>query len=194
MVKMVAAAVNPLDCHGMRGKPFLVRIGGEFRRPKDPRLGADIAGRGEAVGKNVTEFKPGDEVFGAVGVGGFAEYICTREKNLALKPDNISFEAAAAAPVVGFTAVQGFRHAGGIQAGQKVLVNGAAGGIGTFAVQFAKSCGAEVTGVCSTRNLELIRSIGADHVIDYTREDFTRTGKQYDLIYCAIGNRTVFDY
>jgi NADPH:quinone reductase-like Zn-dependent oxidoreductase len=194
LIKIVAAAVNPLDWHGMRGEPFLVRMGGEFRRPKDPRLGADIAGRVEAIGKNVTEFKPGDEVFGAVGVGGFAEYVCTREKNLALKPDNISFEAAAAAPVVGFTAVQGFRHAGGIQAGQKVLVNGAAGGIGTFAVQFAKSCGAEVTGVCSTRNLQLVRSIGADHVVDYTREDFTRNGQQYDLIYDSIGNRSVLDY
>lgn len=194
LVKIVAAAANPLDWHGMRGEPFLVRIGGEFRRPKDPRLGADIAGRVEAVGKNVTEFKPGDEVFGAVGVGGFAEYVCTREKNLALKPANVSFEQAAAAPVVGYTAVQGFRHAGGIRAGQKVLVNGAAGGIGTFAVQFAKSCGAEVTGVCSTRNLELVRSIGADHVVDYTREDFTRNGQQYDLIYDSIGNRSVIDY
>jgi len=127
-------------------------------------------------------------------VGGFAEFVCTREKNLALKPANVSFEQAAAAPVVGYTAVQGFRHAGGIRAGQKVLVNGAAGGIGTFAVQFAKSCGAEVTGVCSTRNLELVRSIGADHVVDYTREDFTRNGQQYDLIYDSIGNRSVLDY
>ena len=194
LVKIVAAAANPLDWHGMRGEPFLVRIGGEFRGPKDPRLGADIAGRVEVVGKSVTEFKPGDEVFGAVGVGGFAEYVCTREKNLALKPANVSFDQAAAAPVVGYTAVQGFRHAGGIRAGQKVLVNGAAGGIGTFAVPFAKSCGAEVTGVCSTRNLELVRSIGADHVVDYTREDFTRNGQQYDLIYDSIGNRSVIDY
>jgi len=194
LIKVVAAAANPLDWHGMRGEPFLARIGNGLRKPKDQRLGADIAGRVEAVGKNVTEFKPGDEVFGAVGVGGFAEYVCTREKNLALKPANVSFEQAAAAPVVGYTAVQGFRHAGGIRAGQKVLVNGAAGGIGTFAVQFAKSCGAEVTGVCSTRNLELVRSIGADHVVDYTREDFTRNGQQYDLIYDSIGNRSVIDY
>jgi NADPH:quinone reductase-like Zn-dependent oxidoreductase len=194
LVKIVAAAANPLDWHGMRGEPFLARLGGGLRRPKDPRLGADIAGRVEAVGKNVTEFKPGDEVFGAVGAGGFAEYVCTREKNLALKPGNISFEAAAATPVVGFTAIQGFRHAGGIRAGQKVLVNGAAGGIGTFAVQFARSCGAEVTGVCSTRNLDLVRSIGADHAIDYTREDFTRNVQCYDLIYDAIGNRSVFAY
>jgi NADPH:quinone reductase-like Zn-dependent oxidoreductase len=194
LVKIVAAAANPLDWHGMRGEPFLVRMGGDLRRPKDPRLGADIAGRVEAVGKNITEFKPGDEVFGAVGVGGFAEYVCTREKNLTLKPTNVSFERAAAAPVVGYTAIQGFRHAGGIRAGQKVLVNGAAGGIGTFAVQYAKSCGAEVTGVCSTRNLELVRSIGADHVVDYTREDFTRNGQQYDLIYDSIGNRSALDY
>ena len=194
LIKVIAAAANPLDWHGMRGEPFLARMGNGLRKPKDQRLGADIAGRVEAVGKNVTEFKPGDEVFGAVGVGGFAEYVCTREKNLALKPANVSFEQAAAAPVVGYTAVQGFRHAGGIRAGQKVLVNGAAGGIGTFAVQFAKSCGAEVTGVCSTRNLELVRSIGADHVVDYTREDFTRNGQQYDLIYDSIGNRSVIDY
>jgi NADPH:quinone reductase-like Zn-dependent oxidoreductase len=169
-------------------------MGNGIRKPKDQRLGADIAGRVEAIGKNVTEFKPGDEVFGAIGAGGFAEYACTREKNLALKPANVSFEEAAAAPVVGLTAIQGFRHAGGVRAGQKVLVNGAAGGIGTFAVQYAKSCGAEVTGVCSTRNVDLVRSIGADHVIDYTREDFTRTTEKYDLIYCAIGNRTAFAY
>jgi NADPH:quinone reductase-like Zn-dependent oxidoreductase len=194
LIKVIAAAANPLDWHGMRGEPFIARMGNGLRKPKDQRLGADVAGRVEAVGKNVTEFKPGDEVFGAIGAGSFAEYACTREKNLALKPANISFEAAAAAPVVGLTAIQGFRHAGGIQAGQKVLVNGAAGGIGTFAVQFARSCGAKVTGVCSTRNLDMVRSIGADHVVDYTRDDFTRTTEKYDLIYCAIGNRSIFDY
>ena len=194
LVKIVAAAANPLDWHGMRGEPILVRLGGGFRQPKDPRLGADIAGVVEAVGRNVIEFKPGDPVFGAVGVGGFAEYVCTREKNLALKPGNISFEAAAAAPVVGFTALQGMRDTGQIRAGQTVLVNGAAGGIGTFAVQLAKSYGTEVTGVCSTRNLDMVRSIGADHVVDYTREDFTRSGQKYDLIYDAIGNRSVSDY
>ncbi|MEO7841698.1 MAG: NAD(P)-dependent alcohol dehydrogenase [Anaerolineales bacterium] len=194
LIKVVAAAANPLDWHGMRGEPFLARMGNGLRKPKDQRLGADIAGRVEAVGENVTEFKPGDEVFGAVGAGGFAEYVCTREKNLALKPGNVSFEAAAAAPVVGYTALQGFRQAGGIRARQKVLVNGAAGGIGTFAVQVAKSYGAEVTGVCSTRNLDMVRSIGADHMVDYTREDFTRNRQEYDLIYDAIGNRSVFDY
>ena len=194
LIKVVAASANPLDWHGMRGKPFIARMGNGLRIPKDQRLGADIAGRVEAVGKNVTEFKPGDEVFGAIGAGSFAEYACTRPKNLVLKPVNISFEAAAAAPVVGLTALQGLRDYGNIQAGQKVLINGAAGGIGTFAVQFAKSCGAEVTGVCSTRNLDLVRSIGAAHVIDYTREDFTRDGQQYDLIYDAVGNRSVSDY
>ena len=194
LIKIVAASANPLDWHRMRAKPFLVRMGDGFLKPKDPRLGADIAGRVEAVGKNVTEFKPGDEVFGAIGAGGFAEYACTREKNVALKPAIVSFEAAAAAPVVGYTAIQGFRYAGGIRAGQEVLVNGAAGGIGTFAVQYAKSCGAHVTGVCSTRNLEMVRSIGADYVIDYTREDFSRIGQRYDLIYDAIGNRSVFAY
>jgi NADPH:quinone reductase-like Zn-dependent oxidoreductase len=178
----------------MRGEPFIARMGEGLRKPTDPRLGADIAGRVQAVGKNVTEFLPGDEVFGAVGAGGFGEYVCTRENNLALKPDNISFEAAAATPVVGFTAIQGFRHAGGVQAGQKILVNGASGGIGMFAVQLAKSYGAEVTGVCSTRNLNLVCAIGADHVVDYTREDFTRNVQCYDLIYDAIGNRSVFAY
>jgi NADPH:quinone reductase-like Zn-dependent oxidoreductase len=194
LIKVIAAAANPLDWHGMRGEPIIARLGGGLRKPKDPRLGADIAGRVEAVGRNVTEFKTGDEVFGTVGAGGFAEYVCTREKNLALKPGNISFEAAAAAPVVGLTAIQGMRDTGQIQPNEKVLVNGAAGGIGTFAVQLAKSYGTEVTGVCSTRNQDLVRSIGADYLVDYTREDFTRTGQQYDLIFCTIGNRSVFDY
>ena len=194
LIKIHASSANPLDWHHMRGEPFIARLGDGFFKPKDQRLGADIAGRVEAVGKNVTEFKPGDDVFGAVGAGGFAEYVCTREKNLALKPANISFESAAAAPVVGFTALQGLRDSGQIQAGQKVLVNGAAGGIGTFAVQLAKSYGTEVTGVCSTRNLDMVRSIGADHVVDYTREDFTRSSQKYDLIYDTIGNRSVSDY
>jgi NADPH:quinone reductase-like Zn-dependent oxidoreductase len=194
LVKVLAASANPLDWHRLRADPFLVRLGEGFFKPKNPKLGADMAGVVEAVGGNVTEFKPGDEVFGSVGAGGFAEYVCGREKYLALKPANISFEAAAAAPVVGFTALQGLRDTGQIQAGQKVLVNGAAGGVGTFAVQIAKSYGTEVTGVCSTRNLEMVRSIGADHVIDYTREDFTRNGRQYDLIYDAVGNRSVAAY
>jgi len=177
----------------MRGSPFLARLGGGLRKPKDPRLGVDIAGRVEAVGNNVTRFLPGNEVFGTVK-GGFAEYACAREDRLALKPTNISFEEAAAAPVVAFTALQGLRDKGKIQHGQKVLVNGASGGVGTFAVQIAKSFGTEVTGVCSTRNLDMVRSIGADHVIDYTREDFTKNGQRYDQIYDAVGNRSVSDY
>lgn len=194
LIKVVAASANPLDWHRMRGEPFIARMGEGLRKPTDTRLGADLAGRVEAVGKNVTEFKPGDEVFGAIGAGSFAEYACTREKNLALKPGPISFEAAAAAPVVGLTALQGLRDTGQIRAGQKVLVNGASSGVGNFAVQLAKSYGTEVTGVCSTRNLEMVCSTGADHVVDYTREDFTRNGQTYDLIYDAIGNRSVSDY
>ena len=193
LVTIYAASANPLDWHLMRGSPFLARLGGGLRKPKDPRLGVDIAGRVEAVGNNVTRFLPGNEVFGTVK-GGFAEYACAREDRLALKPTNISFEEAAAAPVVAFTALQGLRDKGKIQHGQKVLVNGASGGVGTFAVQIAKSFGTEVTGVCSTRNLDMVRSIGADHVIDYTREDFTKNGQRYDQIYDAVGNRSVSDY
>lgn len=194
LVKVVAAAANPLDWHRLRADPFLVRLDGGFFKPKNPRLGADVAGRVEAVGSNVTEFKAGDEVFGEIGAGAFAEYVCAHEKYFALKPVNISFEAAAAAPVAGFTALQGLRDAGQIQAGRKVLVNGASGGVGTFAVQLANAYGTEVTGVCSTRNLEMVRSIGADHVVDYTQEDFTTNGQLYDLIYDAVGNRSVSHY
>lgn len=193
LIKVHAAAANPLDWHKMRGTPFLVRLGDGFFKPKDPRLGADMAGQVEAVGSNVTQFRPGDEVFG-VGVGGFAEYACARETKVTLKPANLSFEAAAAAPVAALTALQGLRDQGQIQPGQKVLINGAAGGVGTFAVQMAKAFGAEVTGVCSTQKLALVRSIGADHVIDYTKEDFTRNGQPYDLIFDAVGNRSVADY
>src|SRR5262249_31158797 len=161
------------------------------------RLGADLAGRVEAVGSKVTEFHLGDDVFGSLPLSqmsSFAEYICTTEDYLALKPANTSFEEAAAVPLAAFTALQGLRDTGKIHAGQKVLVNGASGGVGTFTVQIAKSYGTEVTGVCSTRNLDMVRSIGADHVIDYTREDFTKNGQQYDLIYDAVGNRTISDY
>jgi NADPH:quinone reductase-like Zn-dependent oxidoreductase len=193
LVKIVAAAANPLDWHGLRGKPILARFMTGLLKPKSSRLGVDIAGVVQAVGAGASEFQPGDEVFG-VCAGAFAEYGCARETRLALKPANVSFEAAAASPVVGFTALQGLRDKGHVAAGQRVLINGASGGVGTFAVQYAKSVGAEVTGVCSTRNLELVRSIGADHVIDYTREDFTRTGQEYDLIYCMVGNRSVPDY
>ena len=193
LIKVHAAAANPLDWHKMRGTPFLVRLGDGFFKPKDPRIGADMAGQVEAVGSNVTQFRPGDEVFG-VGVGGFAEYACARETKVALKPVNLSFEAAAAAPVAALTALQGLRDQGQIQPGQKVLINGAAGGVGTFAVQMAKAFRAEVTGVCSPQKLALVRSIGADHVIDYTKEDFTRNGQPYDLIFDAVGNRSVADY
>ena len=193
LVKVIAASANPLDWHRMRGQPFLVRMGEGLRKPKNQKLGADIAGRVDGVGKNVTEFKPGDEVFG-VGSGGFAEYALAGKSKLALKPANLSFEAAAAVPVAAFTALQGLRDTGQIQAGQKVLVNGASGGVGTFAVQIAKAFGAEVTGVCSTPKLDMVRLIGADHVVDYRREDFTRNGQQYDLIYDAVGNRSVSAY
>jgi NADPH:quinone reductase-like Zn-dependent oxidoreductase len=196
LVRVRAASANPLDWHHMRGAPFLVRLGEGLRRPKDQRLGADIAGRVEAVGSNVTseqqQFHPGDEVFG-VCAGAFAEYALARESRLALKPANISFEDAAAVPVAAITALQGLRDKGRIKPGQKVLVNGASGGVGTFAVQLAKWFGAEVTGVCSTRNQDVVRSLGADHVIDYTKEDFTRNGQQYDLICDVASNRSVSD-
>ncbi len=173
--------------------PFLARLSEGLLKPQNPKLGADIAGQVEAVGSSVTEFQPGDEVFGVCS-GGFAEYALAGESKLALKPANLSFEAAAAVPVAAFTALQGLRDKGQIQAGQKVLINGAAGGVGTFAVQIAKSFKAEVTGVCSTPKLDMVRSIGADHVVDYTREDFTKNRQHYDLIYDAVGNRSVSDY
>ncbi|OGC80944.1 MAG: alcohol dehydrogenase [candidate division Zixibacteria bacterium RBG_16_43_9] len=182
LIKVHAASVNPLDWHILRGKPFLVRLMGfGLLKPKHQILGADIAGRVEAVGKNATQFRIGDEVFGS-GMGGFAEYACFREDKLVLKPATMTFEQAAAVPVAGLTALQSLRDHGRIQPGQHVLINGASGGVGTFAVQIAKAFGAEVTGVCSTRNVEMVRSIGADHVIDYTKEDFWRSGKEYDLI------------
>jgi NADPH:quinone reductase-like Zn-dependent oxidoreductase len=193
LIKVHAASANPLDWHLMRGEPFLARMGEGLRKPKNPKPGADVAGRVEAVGRNVTRFQPGDEVFGC-GSGAFAEYMVISGNTIALKPSNLSFEQAAAVPVAAVTALRGLRDKAHIQAGQKVLVNGAAGGVGTFAVQLAKSFGAEVTGVCSTRNLDMVRSIGADHVIDYTREDFTKIGQRYDLIYDAVGNRSVFAY
>jgi NADPH:quinone reductase-like Zn-dependent oxidoreductase len=197
LVKVYAASANAADWHLMRAEPFLARLENGLLKPKNTKLGADIAGRVEAVGKNVTQFQAGDEVFGGLPLnvlGGFAEYVCANEDALALKPARLTFEQAAAVPLAAFTALQGLRDKGQIQPGQKVLINGASGGVGTFAVQIAKSYGTEVTGVCSTRNLDMVRSIGADHVIDYTREDFTNNGQQYDLIYCAVGNRSVSDY
>jgi NADPH:quinone reductase-like Zn-dependent oxidoreductase len=197
LVKVHAVSVNAADLHLLRADPFLIRLSSGFLKPKHTILGSDIAGRVEAVGGRVTQFKPGDEVFGdisACGWGGFAEYVCVRENALVLKPTNLSFEQAAAVPMAAVTALQGIRHAGQIRPGQKALINGASGGVGTFAVQLAKSFGAEVTAVCSTRNLETARSIGADHVIDYTQEDFATNGQQYDLILAANGDRSISDY
>jgi len=202
LIKVEAASANPLDIARVRGTPFLLRVflriflprfSDGVLRPKS-RLGADVAGRVEAVGAGVTQFQPGDEVFGDIGAGAFAEYACAPETRLALKPAHISFEAAAAAPVTGFTALQGLRDKGHIQAGQNVLINGASGGVGTMAVQMAKSFGAEVTAVCSTRNLDLVRSIGADHVVDYTQQDFAKTGQRYDLIFDAAANHSASAY
>jgi NADPH:quinone reductase-like Zn-dependent oxidoreductase len=188
LVRVRAASVNPLDLT-IRG-PWLIRPLLGLRKPKDTRLGVDYAGTVEAVGKNVTNFKPGDEVFGGRD-GALAEYVCVlADRAVVLKPSNMTFEQAASVPVAAITALQGLRDKGKIQAGQKVLVNGASGGVGTFAVQIAKSFGAEVTGVCSTRNVDLVRSIGAAHVIDYTKEDFTKTDQRYDLIFDLIGNHS----
>lgn len=194
LVKIHAASANPLDWHKLRASPFFVRFSEGFFKPKQTALGADIAGRVEAVGSKVTQFEVGDEVFGGVSVGGFAEYVCSAENHIVHKPAKLSFEEAAAVPVAALTALQGLRDLGQLQAGQKVLINGASGGVGTYAVQLAKAFGAEVTAVCSMRNLELVRSIGADHVVDYTKTDFTRTGKHYDLIFDAVGNISAAGY
>ncbi len=190
LIKVRAVSVNPLDWHFMEGTPMIMRaMGTGLRKPKDPRLGVDMSGEVEAVGKNVTQFKPGDEVFGAKS-GALAEYICVRaDRAIVRKPANITFEQAAAVPIAAVTALQGVRDKGKVQPGQKVLINGASGGVGTFAVQIAKTYGAEVTGVCSTRNLELVRSLGADHVIDYTKEDFTKGEQHYDVILDNVGTQ-----
>jgi NADPH:quinone reductase-like Zn-dependent oxidoreductase len=194
LIKIEATSVNPLDWRILRGKPFLIRLGG-LRTPKHKILGVDLAGRVEAVGSNVKQFRPGDEVFGGgKNLGGFAEYVCTAEDNLALKPANLSFEDAAAVPVAAISALQGLRDKGSIQQGQNVLVDGASGGVGTFAVQIAKSFGAKVTAVCSTRNVDKARSLGADRVIDYTRENFTKSGQHYDLILAVNAYHSIFDY
>ncbi len=195
LIRVRAASVNPLDWHFMRGRPYIVRFMAGLLKPKVTRLGVDVAGQVEAVGGKVTGFKPGDEVFGACR-GAFAEYVCASESTLILKPDNVTFEQAASVQVAAFTALQGLRDKGRIRPGQRVLINGAAGGVGTFAVQIAKSFGAEVTGVCSTGNVDMVRSIGADRVIDYTKEDYTRrdfsgTGQRYDLILDCVGNHSL---
>ena len=189
LIRVRAASVNPYDWHFMRGTPYFVRIPAGLRRPKITRLGVDVAGQVEAVGRSVTQFKPGDEVFGMCK-GAFAEYACTSESALVMKPASVTYEQAASVPIAALTALQGLRGKGKIQPRQKVLVNGAAGGVGTFAVQIAKWFGADVTGVCSTRNVEMVRSIGADHVIDYIQQDFTRSGQRYDLIFDCVGNHS----
>ncbi len=195
LIEVYAASVNPLDLHLMQGKPFIVRLmAGGLVKPKHQILGSDISGRVEAVGRHVTQLHPGDKVIAANGVGGFAEYACATEGRLTLKPANLSFELAAAVPVAAITALQGLRDKGQIQPGHKVLVDGASGGVGTFAVQIAKSFGAEVTAVCSTRNVDTAQSLGADHVIDYTQDDFTRSGQRYDLIFAANAYHSIFDY
>lgn len=194
LVKVHAASVNPLDWHFMRGEPYVMRLSAGFGKPTDITLGVDFSGTVEAVGRNVTRFKPGDAVFGGRN-GAFAEYLRVREDRVvALKPDNVSFEQAAGVAIAAVTALQALRDKGQLQAGQKVLVNGASGGVGTFAVQIAKALGAEVTGVCSTRNVELVRSLGADRVIDYTREDFTQGVERYDVIVDNVGNHPFLDY
>ena len=196
LVEVLAMSVNPADWHSMRAKPAFSRLSLGLLRPKHRILGVDVAGRIDAVGSEVTRFKAGDEVYANLldsGYGGFAEYVSAPVDFVSPKPANLSFEEAAAVPMAAVTAFQGLQHHGEVRPGEKVLVNGASGGVGTFAVQIAKAFGAEVTGVTSTRNLELVRSIGADHVIDYTTTDFTRAGEQYDRILDAIGNRSVAD-
>lgn len=199
LIKIHAASINSRDWRMMRASPFFIRLmPGGFLQPQNKILGADVAGRVEAVGSKVRQFKSGDEVFGylpsATGRGTFAEYVCANENAITLKPANLTFEQAAAVPVAALTALQGLRDKGNIQPGQKVLINGASGGVGTFAVQIAKAFGADVTAVCSTRNLEMTRSIGADHVIDYKKEDFTHNGQHYDLILAVNGYHPITDY
>jgi NADPH:quinone reductase-like Zn-dependent oxidoreductase len=199
LIQIHAASLNSRDLRMLRAKPIFMRLmpGGLFR-PKNKILGGDFAGRVEAIGGNARLFKPGDEVFGympsATGRGTFAEFVCARENLITLKPSNLTFEQSAAVPLAAMTALQGLRGKGNIQPGQKVLINGASGGVGTFTVQLAKAFGAEVTAVCSTRNLEMVRSLGADHVIDYTKEDFTQNGQQYDLILAVNGYHPISDY
>ena len=190
LVKVRAASVNPFDWHMIRGTPYLMRaMMAGLREPKEPRVGVDCAGTVEAVGKDVSQFKPGDDVFGGKS-GAFAEYLCVpADGGVALKPANVTFEQAAGVQIAGCTALQALRDKGKFQPGQKVLINGASGGVGTFAVQIAKSMGARVTGVCSTKNVELVRSLGADQVIDYTNEDFTKNGERYDMILDNVGTQ-----
>jgi NADPH:quinone reductase-like Zn-dependent oxidoreductase len=197
LLKVLAASVNAYDWHFLSADILPIRMVSGLLKPKNPRLGADLAGRVEAVGPAVTQFKPGDEVYGEIGAwgnGAFAEYVSVPEKAFVLKPANLSFEQAAAVPMAGLTALQALRDTGQVQPGQKVLINGASGGVGTFAVQIAKILGAEVTAVCSTGKVEMVRSLGADHVIDYTKEDFTRNGLKYDVILAVNGYHPIAAY
>ena len=189
LVQVHAAAVNPADWHFLTGTPYVMRVGTGLSKPKNSTLGLDLAGRVEAVGSSVTRFRPGDEVFGAHN-GAFAEYARVPEDAIAPKPANLTFDQAAAVPVAGITALQGLRDKGNLQSGQRVLIIGASGGVGTFAVQLAKAFGAQVTGVCSTGNVDLVRSLGADHVVDYTKEDFTRDVGRHDLVFQVAGNES----
>jgi NADPH:quinone reductase-like Zn-dependent oxidoreductase len=199
LIKIYAASINSRDWRFMRANPFFIRlVPGGFLQPKNKILGADVAGRVEEIGRNVIQFKPGDEVFGyllsATGRGTFTEYVCAFENAITLKPANLPFEQAAAVPVAAMTALQALCDNGNLQPGQSILINGASGGVGTFAVQIAKAFGADVTAVCSTRNLEMVRSLGADHVLDYKKDDFTKNGKQYDLILAVNGYHPISDY
>ena len=193
LIEVYASSVNPYDWRSMRADPFIIRFGGGMFKPKDIRLGADVAGRVVEVGSKVKQFKIGDDVYG-ICTGAFAEYVCVAEDRIALKPDNMTFEEAAAVPMAAITALQSLRDKGKVTPEQKVLVNGASGGVGTYAVQIAKSLGAIVTGVCSTSKLDLVRSLGADHVIDYKKEDFTKNGQRYDLIVDAAAYHSLADY
>ncbi len=196
LIKVYSASLNAADKLMLAGTPFIARFDFGLFKPKNIILGADVAGRVEAVGKSVTQFKVGDEVFGDIsgdGLGGFAQYVCATERCFVLKPASLSFDVASSVPLAAVTALQGLRK-GNLKAGQKVLINGASGGVGTFALQIAKAMGAEVTAVCSTSKIEMVRSLGADHVIDYTKEDFTKNGQHYDLILGANGNRSIFEY
>jgi len=193
LIRVHAASVNPLDWHFMRGIPYAMRLMSGLRRPRDGRLGRDVAGQVEAVGRDAARFRAGDEVFGSCA-GAFAEFACASEKTLVPKPSNVTFEQAAAVPVAALSALQALRDRGGIRQGQRVLINGASGGVGTFAVQLAKGFGAEVTGVCGPRNVDMVRAIGADHVVDYTREDFTRSARRYDLILDTVGNHSLSEH
>jgi len=191
LVRVRAASVNPLDWHYMRGEPYIMRLGSGLGAPKSPQMGVDFSGTVESVGKQVRNFKPGDAVFGGKN-GAFAEYVSIRaDRAVVPKPENLTFQQVAAVPIAAVTALQALRDKGQLKPGQKVLVNGASGGVGTFAVQIAKAMGAEVTGVCSTRNLEMVKSIGADYVIDYTKEDYTESGQMYDLIIDNVGNHSL---